>query len=379
MERDSYINLFKKINENLKARNYQDAPTDSFNVFKVLGIEYREIYICRLLGAILDPDGAHGLHAEPLKLFLRQLGWDDEISEDDLNGAYVGLEDSTDNNRRVDILIRIGSYIIPIEVKIWSDDREAQLNDYYHHYFRNDFGHQIYYLTPDGKKPSDSSRGKLSDENIRYISFEKDISAWLNALSENIPTGNRMVAVLQDFKEVIADMCSKEKAYAEILSAAGLGENSDDNDNLQALLKILESGEELWKEIRKQYLYRKIKLGDGYELTEPRDVPKEYKSRCVLSVRNKSDEIIAWICIDTKLYLVAKRVSAYAIKKYQDKWYDLPDASDDEHSAYPWIRFGPSGIGKSFALNNPTSALVDCKEIHIEELIQLIDESVGNG
>lgn len=379
MERDSYINLFKKINENLKARNYQDAPTNSFNVFKVLGIEYREIYICRLLGAILDPDGAHGLHAEPLKLFLRQLGWDDEISEDDLNGAYVGLEDSTDNNRRVDILIRIGSYIIPIEVKIWSDDREAQLNDYYHHYFRNDFGHQIYYLTPDGKKPSDSSRGKLSDENIRYISFEKDISAWLNALSENIPTGNRMVAVLQDFKEVIADMCSKEKAYAEILSAAGLGENSDDNDNLQALLKILESGEELWKEIRKQYLYRKIKLGDGYELTEPRDVPKEYKSRCVLSVRNKSDEIIAWICIDTKLYLVAKRVSAYAIKKYQDKWYDLPDASDDEHSAYPWIRFGPSGIGKSFALNKPTSALVDCKEVHIEELIRLIDECVGNG
>ena len=58
MERDSYINLFKKINENLKARNYQDATTDSFNVFKVLGIEYREIYICRLLGAILDPDGA---------------------------------------------------------------------------------------------------------------------------------------------------------------------------------------------------------------------------------------------------------------------------------------------------------------------------------
>ena len=163
MERDSDINLFKKINENLKARNYQDTPTDSFNVFKVLGIEYREIYICRLLGAILDPDGAHGLHAEPLKLFLRQLGWADEIPEDDLNGAYVGLEDSTDNNRRVDILIRIGSYIIPIEVKIWSDDREAQLNDYYHHYFRNDFGHQIYYLTPDGKKPSDSSRGKLND------------------------------------------------------------------------------------------------------------------------------------------------------------------------------------------------------------------------
>lgn len=379
MERDSYINLFKKINENLKARNYQDAATDSFNVFKVLGIEYREIYICRLLGAILDPDGAHGLHAEPLKLFLRQIGWDNEISEDDLSGAYVGLEDSTDNNRRVDILIRIGSYTIPIEVKIWSDDREAQLNDYYHHYFRNDFGHQIYYLTPDGKKPSDSSRGKLNDGNIRCISFSKDISAWLNTLSDNIPAGNRMVAVLQDFKEVITDMCSKEKAYAEILSAVSLNEDSVDNDNLKALIKILESGKELWEEIRKQYLYSKIKLGDGYELTEPQDVPKEYDGHCVLSVRNKSDEIIAWIFIATNLYLVAKRVSADAKKKYSGKWYDLPDASDDEHSAYPWIRFGPNGIGKSFALNKPTSALVDCKEVHIEELIRLIDEGVDNG
>ena len=120
-------------------------------------------------------------------------------------------------------------------------------------------------------------------------------------------------------------------------------------------------------------------MGDGYELTEPQDVPKEYDGHCVLSVRNKSDEIIAWICIATNLYLVAKRVSADAIKKYQDKWYDLPDASDDEHSAYPWIRFGPSGIGKSFALNKPTSALVDCKEVHIEELIRLIDEGVDNG
>ena len=145
------------------------------------------------------------------------------------------------------------------------------------------------------------------------------------------------------------------------------------------MLKILESGEELWKEIRKQYLYSKIKLGDGYELTEPQDVPKEYDGHCVLSVRNKSDEIIAWICIATNLYLVAKRVSADAINKYPKEWYDLPDTSDDEHSAYPWIRFGPKGIGKGFKLNNPTSALVDCKEIHIEELIRLIDEGVGNG
>ena len=174
-------------------------------------------------------------------------------------------------------------------------------------------------------------------------------------------------------------MCSKEKSYAEILSAVSLTENSVDNNNLKALLKILESGKELWEEIRKQYLYSKIKLGDGYELTKPQDVPKEYDGHCVLSVRNKSDEIIAWICIATNLYLVAKRVSADAINKYPKEWYDLPDTSDDEHSAYPWIRFGPKGIGKGFKLNNPTSALVDCKEVHIEELIRLIDEGVDNG
>ena len=188
-----------------------------------------------------------------------------------------------------------------------------------------------------------------------------------------------MVAVLQDFKEVITDMCSEEKVYAEILSAVSFDEDSVDNDNLKALLKILEYGDNVWEEIRKQYLYSKIKLGDGYELTEPQDVPKEYERHCVLSVRNKSNEIIAWICIQTKLYLVAKRISADAIKKYQGNWFDLPDASDDEPSAYPWIRFGPKGIGKSFALNKPTSDLVNCKEMHIEELIRLIDESVDNG
>ncbi len=379
MEINSYINLFKKINENLKACNYQDETTASFNVFKVLGIEYREIYICRLLGAILDPDGAHGLHAAPLKSFLRQIGWDNEISEDNLSGAYIGLEDSTDNNRRVDILIRIGSYTIPIEVKIRSGDRESQLIDYYHHYFRNDFGHQIYYLTPDGKKPSDSSRGKLRDDNIRCISFKNDISGWLDVMLKNIPAGNRMVAVLQDFKEVITDMCSEEKVYAEILSAVSFDEDSVDNDNLKALLKILEYGDNVWEEIRKQYLYSKIKLGDGYELTEPQDVPKEYERHCVLSVRNKSNEIIAWICIETNLYLVAKFRNDKAKNQFSVKWHDSRATSDDDEVSYSWIRFGPKGIGTSFALNKPTSDLMNCKEMHIDDLIRLIDESAGNG
>lgn len=45
--------------------------------------------------------------------------------------AIVTAEYAIDDERRIDIVIEIGSYFLPIEVKIYAADQKSQCFDYY--------------------------------------------------------------------------------------------------------------------------------------------------------------------------------------------------------------------------------------------------------
>ena len=127
-------------------RNFETlgCRTDSYNIFQVLEIESKEVLICRFLGDLLNPNGSHGCEIEFLKRFFKLLK-----PEEELKNAKVVLEEHTDNNRRIDVVIHLSTEVYPIEVKIWAEDKYEQLYDYGKYYKKlNASG--IYYLTPTG-------------------------------------------------------------------------------------------------------------------------------------------------------------------------------------------------------------------------------------
>ena len=159
------------------------ARGENFNVFSILGIETREFYICKMLGALLSPQGAH----EAGKIFL------EKFLEDVLNESAIGAEtsivrceDATKKRRRIDLTIEIDGKIIPIEAKIHAGDQEHQLADYFEE-IKNRKGACAYicYLTKDGRKPSRNSMTStsgntiLKETQIKRLSWKDDIVPWL--------------------------------------------------------------------------------------------------------------------------------------------------------------------------------------------------------
>lgn len=138
-------------------RNFEtlECRTDSYNIFQVLEIESKEVLICRFLGDLLDPNGSHGCEIEFLKRFFELLKAE-KVSDAELMNAKVVLEEHTDNNRRIDIVIHLSTEVYPIEVKIWAEDQDGQLYDYLE-YCKKLNASGIYYLTPTGWLPSEKA------------------------------------------------------------------------------------------------------------------------------------------------------------------------------------------------------------------------------
>ena len=180
----AFLDEVKPIIKDIHAKEEEKrARGENFNVFSILGIETREFYICRMLGELLSPQGAH----EAGEIFL------EKFLEDVLNESAIGAEtsivrceDATKERRRIDLTIEIDGKIIPIEAKIHAGDQVHQLADYFEE-IKNRKGAcgYICYLTKDGRKPSQNSMTStsgntiLKETQIKRLSWKDDIVPWL--------------------------------------------------------------------------------------------------------------------------------------------------------------------------------------------------------
>ena len=148
-----------------------------FNVFDILGIGEKEVIICRFMRELLSPFGSHYRGAIFLKSFVKKVLKLDDIPNSELENAEVLCEFVTSQHRRIDIVIKTEKYFIPIEVKIYAGDQNAQIKDYAYEgktSGKNYLG--IYYLTRNGEEPSEKSS---CGEKVNCISFKEDITEWL--------------------------------------------------------------------------------------------------------------------------------------------------------------------------------------------------------
>lgn len=275
-----------------------------FNILDILQVSSREVAICRLLAALLDPNGMHGLGIFPAQQFLDQI-LGQVCPEGALDSTYLKLEDYTDTNRRVDIALVIESrkQVYPIEVKIWAADQDRQVCDYYHYY--ENLGWElpagICYLTPFGSHPSLKSAGDLEKSQIRLLSFQHDITRWLDLIIQKAAEQQnfRTADTARQFQEVIWSMTSTNDE--EVIKVLFPEENP--TKNLHVLNYLYQNQDSILRNFQLRYLQTALlPLPDGIEI-RPADSQKD--PRRILDVL-RNGQLIAGIYIETNLYLQAE-------------------------------------------------------------------------
>lgn len=181
--------------------NVNLLKTKDYNIFSVLQIQSKEVLICRMIADLLNPRGQHGAGAEYLKIFLRDCLGMEKMDTKLADQAIVTAEYAIDDERRIDIVIEIGSYFLPIEVKIYAADQKSQCFDYYQYAKRRDAQAKVYYLTLDGHRPgkdsTSSGNRSVTEEDIVCLSFREHMLNWLKACKNCGNTG--MIPILEQF------------------------------------------------------------------------------------------------------------------------------------------------------------------------------------
>ena len=215
-EIDCLLNDVKLIVVRNQAEEFKQGK--QFNVFVVQGIDCDEVKTCRFIRELLDPKGSHGQGGVFLKRFMNSVIKVSGFTDAEYNDAHVVCEENIGNLRRIDIVIRIGGRMFPMEVKLYAEDQERQCEEYYEYAVKSDPETKIYYLTLDGHEPSDWSKGKLKEDQYECLSFESDIIGWVDEcihvdeLEQIYPVRE----ILIQFRNVLRELTGTKKGKTEM-------------------------------------------------------------------------------------------------------------------------------------------------------------------
>ncbi|HVX01512.1 MAG TPA: PD-(D/E)XK nuclease family protein, partial [Candidatus Babeliaceae bacterium] len=185
--------LLEQINVlNNKYEKITQLSGESFNVFRILKLHASEVHLHSLfLAELLNPTGTHGYGDIFLKLFIERFKYLDRCfqTHDAVVKVekYIGLinEDRTQGGR-IDIVItdKNNQHII-IENKIYAEDQINQLQRYKWYSSLS----ELFYLTLDGRKASEFTKGALVEGNdFKLLSYKIDILRWLEVCRKETVT-----------------------------------------------------------------------------------------------------------------------------------------------------------------------------------------------
>ena len=153
---------------------------ENFNIFQILRVGHLEVTThSPVLAELLNPKGNHGQGAVFLRLFLAQFdvhGFDAESETATIEmEVYAGLV-TEKSGGRIDIVVQDGKgSTILIENKINAVDQDNQMvrcRD-------SDLKAHLFYLTLDGRQPSNLSEDELNRIQCKCISYDENILTWL--------------------------------------------------------------------------------------------------------------------------------------------------------------------------------------------------------
>jgi hypothetical protein len=179
---------------------------EKFSPFSYL--DAAEPKLSSITADLLQPDGTHGQGDVFLRAFLRALGIADRDAP-----VQIRTEQPTrfieSVQRRVDIKLCWGDFIVGIENKPWALDQLNQLEDYVNDLDGESKGHFLcVYLSRDGLPPEESSisseRRMLLErrDQLKILSYPKIMCAWLDECIRECEA-DKVRWFLRDFREYL--------------------------------------------------------------------------------------------------------------------------------------------------------------------------------
>lgn len=257
METDKIQTLLNQV-KLIKQKNDEilDATGGRFNIFKTVGVNHYENTHSAILAEFLNPNGSHGLKAEFLKLFLKNLPNENKsfFSDDDCEKAKVTTEYYTQEGR-IDIFIKSAGKAIIVENKIYAEDQWEQLKRYQKFAKDNlgDNNYLILYLTLFGIEASEHS-GK--GVNYTSISYEDTIIKWLE---ESVHLASRYPLIRETIIQYVNHLKQLTNQDMDTKNSEEILEILYKKENIEVVLNIINNTSELYKKIISVYLVPSIK------------------------------------------------------------------------------------------------------------------------
>lgn len=182
-------------------RKIEELKGEKFNVFSILKMESKEngthsAFLCELL----NPKGSHLKGAIFLKLFIdviknsfQNLDTNQDVnilinpetSEAKVEHSIGQINENDKTGGRIDIYIwDKNEYRISIENKIYAGDQNVQIERYCNYKKKKNM---VFYLTLEGKEPTEISKGKLkANTDFFIISYKVHIQEWLEKCMKEV-------------------------------------------------------------------------------------------------------------------------------------------------------------------------------------------------
>lgn len=237
IEADLLEEASKILKENIKRKKQLG---NGFNIFTTLNEERSEVFThSNMIYALLNPKNDHGMNDAYLKLFLKEIG----ISEAFLKYAWDVEREWVFEKGRIDFFLKCEKMSIAIEMKIDADDQEQQLLRYEEYTKSVCKQYLIYYLTLDGKYPSEQSARGVNKRYLKCISFGVHILNWLRACLEVTDEGGAAYSFIKQYLYLVDKLVGEEKMIDDMKKVI---KNSDD---LRAAITISNGLNEIKTEV----------------------------------------------------------------------------------------------------------------------------------
>jgi hypothetical protein len=205
---DNYKDILNSYN------GMKSTLAENLNIFKILNLEYDEVRLhSRMLKFFIEQD---------IDGFLKAIENALPVNSGPLNRKILGdlkqlhieksvyFSDEEFSDGRIDLLLEFDDFLIIIENKIYAKDQNHQLIKY-DKYAKSIKGEKylIFYLTPEGKDPSEhaikSSSKKLESKKHFYlISYKEHILRWLKDFEIN---SAEFKDILDQYMQTVKNIC----------------------------------------------------------------------------------------------------------------------------------------------------------------------------
>ena len=199
--------LLYKAKERLYEQSLMDVEDD--NILYVLGREFDETHThSKILFHLLSTPYKNNIF---LITFLRQIGVPEQYVD---MGKWTPYRERTFDDGRIDFVLESSQYVVAIEMKLGAGDGSHQLERYdrFCKSRRKDYG--LYYLTLDGREPSEQSVGNLDKAHFHCISFSDDILRWLDKCMEYTEPNGYKQSFIRQYKGTIKQITGKGTIFA---------------------------------------------------------------------------------------------------------------------------------------------------------------------